>query len=129
MTEKPKVCDRRGKGFARPDLLKQHVAGHDDGGATSPVEGSSSTTKKRKIVSSVNALHGSRVTQACGACSASKLKCSEGKPCERCKKKKLVCEDASVDDEPEPEPEPKPSADHGYADVLPRACYTPLKTT
>lgn len=93
--EKPYVCDMCGKGFARPDLLKRHVAGHEED-EKNPAGGS--VIKKRKMATNFNANQASRVTQACKACAASKLKCSEGKPCERCKKKNLVCEESSPDD-------------------------------
>lgn len=93
--EKPYVCETCGKGFARPDLLKRHAAGHEDEDK-SPPDGSAG--KKRKIADhSVVASQSSRVAQACRACAASKLKCSEGKPCERCKKKNLPCEESSPD--------------------------------
>lgn len=112
--EKPYVCDTCGKGFARPDLLKRHAAGHEDnnniGNDNNGTEKSSTDSKKRKIVTAMNGNDGSgsggggiqcggRVTQACKACAASKLKCSEGKPCERCGKKRLVCEEASAGEE------------------------------
>jgi hypothetical protein len=35
---------------------------------------------------------GRRVAQACKACAASKLKCSDGKPCSRCVRKGVTCE-------------------------------------
>ena len=92
--EKPYVCETCGKGFARPDLLKRHAAGHEDEDR-SPPDGSAG--KKRKIADHSIASQSSRVTQACRACAASKLKCSEGKPCERCKKKNLPCEESSPD--------------------------------
>jgi hypothetical protein len=104
--EKPYVCEVCGKGFARPDLLKRHAAGHEDNGK-SPTEGSE--TKKRKLTMNANATQNGRVTQACKACASSKLKCSEGKPCDRCRKKNLVCEDSSPDDSG-----PKPSSGPGH---------------
>ena len=94
--EKPYVCDKCGKGFARPDLLKRHAAGHDNNDEKSAAEGSAA--KKRKIATIANPALMNRVTQACKACAASKLKCSEGKPCERCKKNHLVCEESSGED-------------------------------
>ncbi len=100
--EKPYVCEMCGKGFARPDLLKRHTAGHEDE-ERSPTEGSA--TKKRKIATNFNAPQTGRVTQACKACASSKLKCSEGKPCERCKKKRLLCEESSQNDGPQPSPD------------------------
>jgi Fungal Zn(2)-Cys(6) binuclear cluster domain/Zinc finger, C2H2 type len=90
--EKPYVCDVCNKGFARPDLLKRHAAGHDDH-EKNDVDGG--PTKKRKTATAVDPSQTSRVMQACKSCASSKLKCSEGKPCERCKKKHLVCEDSS----------------------------------
>ena len=95
--EKPYVCDVCGKGFARPDLLKRHANGHVDE-EKSPSDGS--TTKKRKVVISTNPVPVNRVTSACKACAASKLKCSEGKPCDRCTRKQLVCQDSSAEDVP-----------------------------
>jgi Fungal Zn(2)-Cys(6) binuclear cluster domain/Zinc finger, C2H2 type len=90
--EKPYVCDICGKGFARPDLLKRHASGHEDDEKNAA---DSSTAKKRKITTNPNPILVNRVTSACKACASSKLKCSEGKPCDRCIKKQLVCEDSS----------------------------------
>lgn len=38
-----------------------------------------------------------RVTQACRACAASKLKCKEKKPCQRCETKGITCEYNEID--------------------------------
>lgn len=107
--EKPYVCETCGKGFARPDLLKRHAGGHDDEERSS-IDGNNGSGKKRKIATSAyHANQSGRVTQACKACALSKLKCSEGKPCERCRKKKLVCEESAADDGAH-----KPSPEHGH---------------
>lgn len=60
------------------DLLKRHVAGHDQEGFC----------KRRSSVLEKHA----RVSQACKSCAASKLKCDEDKPCQRCREKNIVCE-------------------------------------
>lgn len=97
--ERPFGCDICGKGFGRKDLLKRHKLNHEDTD-TSPAEGGAN--KKRKTATNAITAQSGRVAQACKACASSKLKCSEGKPCERCKKKNLVCEDASPDVGPWP---------------------------
>ncbi|KAJ5263903.1 hypothetical protein N7478_011508 [Penicillium angulare] len=88
--EKPYVCDVCDKGFARPDLLKRHAAGH-----------AHDRDRKRKRSSSV--AKQSRVSQACKTCAASKLKCDEEKPCKRCRERNLQCDwqDISQDSSPE----------------------------
>ncbi|KAJ5540428.1 hypothetical protein N7494_005504 [Penicillium frequentans] len=89
--EKPYICDVCDKGFARPDLLKRHAAGH-----------AHDRDRKRKRSSSV--AKQSRVSQACKACASSKLKCDEAKPCKRCRERNLHCDwqDVAQDSSPEP---------------------------
>ncbi|KAL4892419.1 hypothetical protein BDV59DRAFT_202561 [Aspergillus ambiguus] len=106
--EKPYVCQVCNKGFARPDLMKRHAAGHG-----SPHGG------KRKRPQPSNG----RVSQACGTCAKSKLKCDEEKPCKRCRERGLPCDWPSGGNEPSPE-----SPTEGLiSDGQPR--YEPLEPT
>ncbi|KAJ5765309.1 hypothetical protein N7520_004868 [Penicillium odoratum] len=89
--EKPYICDVCDKGFARPDLLKRHAAGH-----------AHDRDRKRKRSSSV--AKQSRVSQACKACASSKLKCDEEKPCKRCRERNLHCDWQDVGQDSSPEP-------------------------
>ncbi|KAJ5642882.1 uncharacterized protein N7484_005389 [Penicillium longicatenatum] len=89
--EKPYICDVCDKGFARPDLLKRHAAGH-----------AHDRDRKRKRSSSV--AKQSRVSQACKACASSKLKCDETKPCKRCRERNLHCDWQDVVQDSSPEP-------------------------
>lgn len=84
--EKPYVCQICKKGFARPDLLRRHVAGHEEDDNSD--EGHK--RRKRKPIP-VSAVQTDRVSQACKACSQNKTKCSEGRPCDRCVRRKLDC--------------------------------------
>lgn len=61
------------------DLLKRHAASHDvdEGGG------------KRQRTSESGR---SRVSQACAACAAAKLKCEQKKPCQRCQQKQISCD-------------------------------------
>jgi hypothetical protein len=62
------------------DLLKRHAASHDvdeRGG-------------KRQRTSETPARP--RVSQACAACAAAKLKCEQEKPCQRCQQKQIHCD-------------------------------------
>ncbi|CAK7221478.1 hypothetical protein SBRCBS47491_004539 [Sporothrix bragantina] len=63
---------------AHADLLKRHSCRH------SP----SWNGNRRGRAASVSG----RVAQACKACAASKLKCSDEKPCRRCERRNIVCE-------------------------------------
>ncbi|KAH7007006.1 hypothetical protein EDB80DRAFT_842197 [Ilyonectria destructans] len=81
--EKPYRCTFCGKLFARSDLLKRHVCLHLE----ELSEAGNSPNKSSGI--------GSRVSRACKECSATKLKCSEEKPCHRCVSKGILCESAS----------------------------------
>lgn len=64
--------------FFHSDLLKRHGCRH-------PV--------RRKLDrANLSTSHARRVSQACKACAASKVKCDDSKPCARCTKKNLVCE-------------------------------------
>ena len=79
--EKPYACNVCMKTFGRPDLLKRHAEGH--------LNDREDSSKRRKTKYSAQS---SRVTQACKACSASKLKCDENKPCHRCRSRGYACE-------------------------------------
>lgn len=96
--EKPHRCTFCAKSFARScvgqalpwtllicisDLLKRHVCFHLE----KLSEAGNSLIKWSGI--------GSRVSRACKECSASKLKCSEEKPCHWCVSKGILCKSAS----------------------------------
>ncbi|KAH0499469.1 hypothetical protein TgHK011_006666 [Trichoderma gracile] len=72
------ACDICRKSFARKDLLRRHVANHEN----------DSPKKRQRLISSPNS---SRVTQACRACAAARVKCDESKPCRRCVSRNLPC--------------------------------------
>lgn len=79
-------CPVCGKAFARADLLKRHHANHDN---------DNDATKKRRRI---NAEPGAgRVSHACRACAAARVKCEEAKPCTRCRSRNLTCEYASTE--------------------------------
>lgn len=72
------ACEICKKSFARKDLLRRHVANHEN----------DSPKKRQRLLSSPNS---SRVTQACRACAAARVKCDESKPCRRCVSRNLPC--------------------------------------
>lgn len=72
--DKPYRCSVCAKGFHRADLLKRHAGLHPNDAPFQPL-----------------AVHSSRTSQACSACSDLHLKCEEDKPCRRCQKKKIQC--------------------------------------
>jgi hypothetical protein len=78
---RPHKCMRCPKSFNRADLLNRHQAGHDrhaQGGLERPrIE------------------RGDRVATACFACVASKAKCQDQKPCQRCQRRNIPCESNS----------------------------------
>lgn len=78
------VCHICTKAFARQDLLKRHVTNH---------ENDNDPNKKRRRIS---ASPGSaRVSHACRACAAARVKCEEQKPCSRCRKRGVECQYSS----------------------------------
>lgn len=68
-----------GKAFARKDLLRRHELNHD---VNNP------SKKRRRTTTSPSA---GRVSSACKACSAARVKCSDVKPCARCVQRNLTC--------------------------------------
>lgn len=68
-----------GKAFARKDLLRRHELNHD---VNNP------SKKRRRTTTSPSA---GRVSSACKACSAARVKCSDVKPCARCVQRNLQC--------------------------------------
>ncbi|KAI5194028.1 hypothetical protein E4T39_08818 [Aureobasidium subglaciale] len=83
--EKPYNCEFCDKKFARVDLLKRHACRH------APYSDSRASKSHLGVAS--------RVGQACKACAASKIKCTDSKPCHRCVNKNIACE---VDSPEEP---------------------------
>ncbi|CAM1502264.1 Fc.00g042480.m01.CDS01 [Cosmosporella sp. VM-42] len=74
---RPYQCSRCPKRFNRADLLTRHETTHDrDGGA-----------KGRPFIK-----RSDRAAEACLNCAASKAKCEDQKPCNRCRTKSLVCQ-------------------------------------
>ncbi|RDL31062.1 Uncharacterized protein BP5553_09851 [Venustampulla echinocandica] len=80
-SEKPYRCEVCFKTFSRSDLLKRHALAHP------------SNRRHRKSHSPCPR----RVSQACKACAAAKLKCKEEKPCQRCEAKGITCEYNEID--------------------------------
>lgn len=82
--QRPFICTLCGKGFARQDLLKRHVSTHDgEFVAGSSAEATMLAQLKR---------YSHRVHQACRSCAAKKLKCTDQKPCKRCRERGLDCD-------------------------------------
>ncbi|KAF5642015.1 transcription factor Pig1p [Fusarium sp. NRRL 52700] len=77
--DKPFRCHVCDKAFGRQDILKRHVLAHNGG---------ESGAKRYKRMSNA----APRVSQACKACAASKLKCDEDASCRRCVAKGITCE-------------------------------------
>ncbi|KAH6649270.1 hypothetical protein F5144DRAFT_624519 [Chaetomium tenue] len=77
---KPHRCSICGKSFSRTDLLKRHVAAHD-------VRSAKVNNLSRGAADDVPG----RVSQACRACAANHVRCTEAKPCRRCAEKGLEC--------------------------------------
>ncbi|MCJ1472603.1 hypothetical protein MMC13_001252 [Lambiella insularis] len=78
--QRPYVCPVCSRGFARQDLLKRHETIHN-------ADPAQCSAKRPRIP----ATYSHRVQQACRSCAAKKLKCSEEKPCKRCKQKQIPC--------------------------------------
>ncbi|KFA51945.1 hypothetical protein S40293_07056 [Stachybotrys chartarum IBT 40293] len=78
---RPHKCHVCGKGFTRTDLLKRHVGAHTVEGAD---DGQTATSAPLQETLS-------RVSKACRTCASNHLRCSEEKPCLRCKTKGLEC--------------------------------------
>ncbi|KAF5008273.1 hypothetical protein FDECE_5437 [Fusarium decemcellulare] len=78
------ACDVCGKTFARADLKKRHQANH---------ENDDTSKKRRRTTTSPSA---GRVTHACKACAAARVKCQEDKPCQRCLRRGLTCVSAEA---------------------------------
>jgi hypothetical protein len=89
--------------------MKRHAAGHG-----SPHSG------KRKRPHPSNG----RVSQACGMCAKSKLKCDEEKPCRRCREKGLTCDWPLSGNEVSPE-----SPAEGSMGRLPHSMYHVISLT
>ncbi|KAK3290863.1 uncharacterized protein B0H64DRAFT_478725 [Chaetomium fimeti] len=124
---KPHRCSICGKSFSRTDLLKRHVAAHD-------VRSAKVNNLSRGAADDVPG----RVSQACRACAANHVRCTEAKPCRRCAEKGLECVYKSDDlltpasplgsqaSEQEPSPSPMPSSlEAQMTDAMPlNANYT-----
>ncbi|KAL1861351.1 hypothetical protein VTK73DRAFT_7126 [Phialemonium thermophilum] len=108
LRSRPYQCPVCPKAFGRADLLKRHVLAHD-----------SPTAKSRRATSPATAasLSLGRVSQACRACAANHLRCTEEKPCHRCAMKGLECVwDRSADPDAATTTTPPPSAEPETAD-------------
>lgn len=68
-TEKPFECSHCGKAFSRSDALHRHIQSHTE----KPVDSNRSSAR------------------ACESCSAARVRCTRGSPCERCKQRQLGC--------------------------------------
>ncbi|KAF4334662.1 transcription factor Pig1p [Fusarium beomiforme] len=79
LQDKPFRCQVCNKAFGRQDLLKRHAAGHNTNEPGS---------KRQKRTSN----SAPRVSQACRACAAAKLKCDDDVSCRRCVGKGIACE-------------------------------------
>ena len=66
---------------ASSDLVKRHTAQHEARAVRNSAAGRTPSSHLAR-----------RVVQACKACAASKLKCSDGKPCSRCVRRGVTCE-------------------------------------
>ncbi|KAJ4268432.1 hypothetical protein NW762_002495 [Fusarium torreyae] len=77
------ACGICGKTFARADLKKRHETNHEN----------DDTKKRRRTTTSLNT---GRVTHACKACAAARVKCQEEKPCQRCVRRGLTCVSAEA---------------------------------
>ena len=84
--QRPFTCPLCGKSFARQDLLKRHVSTHS--GEYGP--GSSAEATMQAQLKQYSQSH--RVHQACRSCAAKKLKCTDQKPCKRCRERGLDCD-------------------------------------
>jgi hypothetical protein len=80
--QRPYVCYICPKGFGRQDLLKRHLATHKGTDSQAGATGLFSQSGR----------HGPRAHQACRACAAKKVKCTDPKPCQRCKEKRVTCD-------------------------------------
>ncbi|KAL2826249.1 hypothetical protein BDW59DRAFT_161086 [Aspergillus cavernicola] len=75
--EKPYPCDYCSERFSRTDLRRRHiVAAHNN-----PLQSASTHAQKKRP----------RAKVACNYCNINKLKCSAGRPCERCYAKGRPC--------------------------------------
>ncbi|KAJ5819422.1 hypothetical protein N7474_005013 [Penicillium riverlandense] len=85
--EKPFACLLCQKSFNRADMLKRHACLRRAAVNDKQLEELAASQTKNV-----------RVSQACVTCAASKLKCSEEKPCERCKDREIVCQFQQIGD-------------------------------
>ncbi|KAK3897625.1 hypothetical protein C8A05DRAFT_38811, partial [Staphylotrichum tortipilum] len=85
---KPHRCSVCSKSFSRTDLLKRHVAAHDVRSA-----------KVNNLTRGGGEETPGRVSQACRACAANHVRCTESKPCRRCAEKGVECVFSRSDDD------------------------------
>lgn len=86
--QRPFSCTVCGKGFARQDLLKRHLTTHTKDASN----GSEVVAQAEAAMLAQLDRHGHRVSQACRSCAAKKVKCTNSKPCERCREQGLQCD-------------------------------------
>ncbi|KAH7122085.1 c6 zinc finger domain-containing protein [Dactylonectria estremocensis] len=79
LQERPFQCQTCQKCFGRADLLKRHMQLHEEYG---------SNRKRPRLVGPYQ----SRVSEACQACAAAKVRCDDDKPCMRCQQLQIHCE-------------------------------------
>jgi hypothetical protein len=84
--QRPYVCPVCRKGFARQDLLKRHVSTHSKEHAANANAGRSPGP-----LNAQQQRHSHRVQQACQSCAAKKVKCTNHKPCKRCRENGMQC--------------------------------------
>ena len=80
---RPYCCSRCTKRFNRADLLGRHEATHDQD--REPGDPNLPHDPKRYARAK------ERASEACANCAVAKARCSEEKPCSRCRSKKLIC--------------------------------------
>jgi hypothetical protein len=82
--QRPFICTMCGKGFARQDLLKRHASTHNG-------ESVAGSDAEVTILAQMRR-YSHRVHKACRSCASKKVKCTDQKPCKRCRESGIACE-------------------------------------